>query len=175
MSRHDFQVSLADLPRTQGACTRFRIDAGFDEAIETGLVCLPARRLVAVDGTLESVGDGVLASAVARATLDAQCSRCLAPFTLDAEVDIQELFVYPEHQGEYEADEVTPIHNDTVDLADAVRDALILDQPLIAVCDPDCPGLCPVCGVDLNADPDHTHGDAVDSRWLTLSQWGKMS
>ncbi len=35
--------------------------------------------------------------------------------------------------------------------------------------DPDCRGLCPTCGTDLNDLPDHRHDEVVDSRWEALS------
>jgi len=171
----EFSLSLKGLKRTQGAIKEFSFEDGFDETIETGLVTLPKGRDVYVEGTLESVGDGVLVTATASAELDAQCSRCLTPFTLPIEADIQELFVYPEHGREYEEEDVTPIHDETADLTEAIHDAIILEMPLIPLCSDDCLGLCPICGADLNADPDHTHGDVIDSRWLDLTQWGKMS
>ena len=171
----EFSLSLKGLKRTQGAIKEFSFQAGFDEPLESGLIILPQGRDVSVEGTLESVGDGVLVTAIAYADLDAQCSRCLTQFSLPVEADIQELFVYPEHGREYEEEDVTPIHDDTVDLTEAVHDGIILELPVIPLCREDCLGLCPVCGVDLNADPDHSHGDVIDSRWLSLTEWGKMS
>jgi len=172
---HDFALGLKGLKRTPGAIHEFSFDAGFGETLESGLLVLPPDTDVHVEGTLESVGDGVLVTATASAVLDAECSRCLAQFSLPVEADIQELFVYPEHGQEYEEEDVTPIHDETVDLEQAVHDAIILELPLIPLCREDCLGLCPVCGADLNADPDHHHDAAVDSRWLSLTQWGKMS
>jgi len=171
----EFSLSLRSLKKTQGAIKEFSFQAGFDETIDNGLIALPRGRQINVEGTLESVGDGVLVTATASAELDAQCSRCLTQFTLPVEADIQELFVYPEHGREYEEEDVTPIHEEAVDLTEAIHDAIILELPLIPLCSEDCLGLCPTCGADLNADPDHSHGDAIDSRWLDLTQWGKMS
>jgi uncharacterized protein len=37
------------------------------------------------------------------------------------------------------------------------------------VCQDDCPGLCPQCGVRLaDAEPDHHH-DVIDPRWAKLA------
>lgn len=38
-----------------------------------------------------------------------------------------------------------------VDLDPLVREYLLLEVPIAPVCKPDCKGLCPVCGEDLNA------------------------
>jgi uncharacterized protein len=40
-----------------------------------------------------------------------------------------------------------------VDLAPMAREFLLLDVPISPVCKPDCKGLCPECGADLNVSP----------------------
>ena len=56
-----------------------------------------------------------------------------------------------------------------LDLTGTVRDAISLAEPIVALCRPDCRGLCLECGVDLNADPAHTHGeDDIDPRLAAL-------
>ncbi len=170
-----FALSLHDVRRTQGAYHPFTIEAEFDQPVEAGLVTLPAGRPVRLGGDLTSVGDGILVRARATTTMDAQCSRCLTGFSYPAQVEVEELFVYPEKEADYDEEPVSLIRDDSLDLTGPLRDALILDQPLIPLCQPDCAGLCPRCGVDLNADPGHDHGDAIDSRWIGLAEWGKMS
>ena len=50
------------------------------------------------------------------------------------------------------------------------RDAIALEIPEQILCRPDCAGLCPVCGKDLNVDP-HEHADREpDPRWAALAQ-----
>ena len=45
-----------------------------------------------------------------------------------------------------------------LDLHGWARDALALALPAKLLCRPDCAGLCPVCGADLNlAADDHAH------------------
>jgi uncharacterized protein len=48
---------------------------------------------------------------------------------------------------------------------------VVLDLPFSPLCTEDCRGICPVCGADLNDDPDHGHDDDVDPRWGDLQQW----
>ena len=170
-----FRVGLADLKRTEGARKQFCLEAGFDDPVDISLVSLPAKRPLLVEVELQSAGDGVLASLRVSVTLDAQCARCLSAFSLTSVVQAEEFFVYPERASHYEDEDVRFIHDESIDLGDVIRDAIILDQELNPVCSPDCRGLCPTCGIDLNANPDHTHGDEADSRWLSLTQWGKMS
>ena len=48
-------------------------------------------------------------------------------------------------------------------LADAPAYEHALAEPIAALCREDCPGLCVVCGADLEAGPHH-HDDDVDPR-----------
>ena len=55
-----------------------------------------------------------------------------------------------------------------LDLGAWARDQVALGVPDQILCRPDCAGLCPVCGKDLNIEP-HEHAEAVtDSRWAAL-------
>lgn len=55
-----------------------------------------------------------------------------------------------------------------IDLEPILRDAVVLELPFTPLCRPDCAGLCPECGADLNRDPDHGHAEPIDPRWAGL-------
>jgi uncharacterized protein len=60
--------------------------------------------------------------------------------------------------------------DDRLDLSAWARDAIALALPDKILCRPECAGLCPVCGRDLNAEP-HEHADEeVDPRWEALQE-----
>ena len=50
------------------------------------------------------------------------------------------------------------------------RDALSLAVPDQIACKPDCLGLCPICGEDLNDAPGHEHEREPDPRWAKLRE-----
>ena len=60
------------------------------------------------------------------------------------------------------------IVGDQIDLGDDREH--ILSSPVAPLCRPDCAGLCPPCGVDLNAAPCDCVAADVDPRWEALSQ-----
>ena len=62
----------------------------------------------------------------------------------------------------------TNVVYDTVDLTGPIRDEVALAIPVRPVCRPDCRGLCPTCGTDLNSDPDHGHDEGTDSPFAVL-------
>jgi uncharacterized protein len=63
------------------------------------------------------------------------------------------------------------VREEQLDLARWVRDAYALALPAQVLCRPDCAGLCPQCGANLNeAGPEHAHEPARDPRWAKLSE-----
>jgi uncharacterized protein len=101
------------------------------------------------------------------AQLNGACMRCLEPAEPTFDVDSREVS-QPGTADELKSPYVDE-HGD-LDLAAWVRDALALSVPDQVTCRPDCAGLCPVCGADLNADPDHAHEAEPDKRWAKLSE-----
>jgi uncharacterized protein len=99
--------------------------------------------------------------------LDGPCMRCLDPAAKELEIDAREV-----DQPDDEADELRSpyLEGDEVDLRGWVRDALALALPTQIACREDCAGLCPVCGENLNADPEHAHEPEPDPRWSELSK-----
>ena len=94
--------------------------------------------------------------------------RCLADAALDVHVDAREYHAAdraaPEElRSEYVVD-------DQLELSAWARDAIALALPDQILHAPDCAGLCPVCGKDLNVEP-HEHHDAdPDPRWAALEE-----
>ena len=94
------------------------------------------------------------------------CYRCLDDAVLEIPIAAREYqATNPEGSDELQ----TPyVQVDNLDLAAWSRDAVMLALPEKILCRPDCAGLCPVCGKNLNNEP-HTHEDeARDSRWAPL-------
>lgn len=89
--------------------------------------------------------------------LQVPCSRCLDPFELPlaSQVDVRLLPVAQfDAREEHEIDEADLAsefyRDDTIDLAALVREQAYLALPMKPLCRPDCRGLCPQCGTNLN-------------------------
>jgi uncharacterized protein len=95
------------------------------------------------------------------------CMRCLEPADLHFEVDAREV-----NQPGGGDELLSPYvdEEEELDLAAWARDALALALPTQLTCRPDCAGLCPECGANLNEDPDHRHEAPPDQRWAKLSE-----
>lgn len=101
------------------------------------------------------------------ATLHGPCMRCLTDAAPTFEVVAREV----SQPGAGEELESPYVFDGVLDLRGWVRDALALVLPAQLVCRPDCAGLCPECGADLNqAGEGHHHDAAPDPRWAKLSE-----
>ena len=96
------------------------------------------------------------------------CVRCLEPAEPRFEIDARE--VEQPGIGDEELSSPYVDGDGELDVAAWARDALALTLPVQITCRPDCAGLCPQCGANLNEEPEHAHDAAPDPRWAKLSE-----
>jgi uncharacterized protein len=102
------------------------------------------------------------------AQLHGPCMRCLEPAEPTLDVDVREVSV-PGGGDELQSPYVDATGE--LDLTSWARDALSLAVPDQITCRPDCAGLCPICGEDLNvAGAEHQHEREPDPRWAKLRE-----
>jgi uncharacterized protein len=106
--------------------------------------------------------------------LEAECSRCLRPIEVPLELEIEEealpsidIVTGQPVDTSAEPDVLRLNDHHELELEQAVREAIQLNEPIAAVCEENCPGLCPECGERM--EPGHGHGDApIDPRLEAL-------
>ena len=167
--RSGLVIDTHELGRRVGAMKEIQRIAEAPDGIGTDVIGVPPGSSVEFELRLESVVEGVLVTGAAEVTLTGQCGRCLESISFDEEIDLQELYLYPDKEPDDE--EASRLEDDLLDLEPLLRDTVVLDLPYTPLCRPDCAGLCPDCGANLNADPEHAHDDRIDPRWAGLSGW----
>jgi uncharacterized protein len=103
-----------------------------------------------------------------RVRLHGPCYRCLDDAVLELPISAREY----QATNPGDAEELTTqyVSDDRLDLSGWARDATALALPDKILCRPDCAGLCPVCGRNLNDEP-HTHEEELtDPRWSGLAE-----
>ncbi len=115
---------------------------------------------------LTRTNQGLYAQGRLRASTRLECVRCLTGFDQRLTVEMTDLLVFPPGQA------VDPLlavpETGILDLNPLVREYFLLDVPLQPLCRPDCKGLCPECGNNLNESScSHTQAD-VDPRLAAL-------
>jgi uncharacterized protein len=164
-------LDITRLGRRPGAMVTLRNTVPSPSRIGLPMIAIDRGAPVELDLQVQSVSEGVLVTGTVAAPTVGECSRCLTKLDGQVQVRLTELFAYPDSTTEAttEEDEVGHIVDDTIDLEQPIVDAVGLELPFTPVCRPDCPGLCPECGISLAAEPGHHH-DRVDPRWAKLTQ-----
>ncbi|MDR3656631.1 MAG: DUF177 domain-containing protein [Mycobacterium sp.] len=163
-------VDITRLGRRPGAMVTLRDTVQNPSRIGLDMIGIEPGAPLELDLQVQSVSEGVLVTGTVTAPTVGECARCLTPINGRVDVALTELFAYPDSTTEAttEEGEVGHVVDDTIDLEQSIIDAVGLELPFSPVCAPDCPGLCPECGVSLAAEPSHHH-DRVDPRWAKLA------
>ncbi|WP_326547296.1 DUF177 domain-containing protein [Mycolicibacterium sp. ND9-15] len=164
-------INISRLGRRPGSMMTVSETVPSPSRIGLDLVAIEEGAPLALELRVESVSEGVLVSGTVSAPTAGECARCLTPVTGDVEIDLTELFAYPDSATDETtaADELGRVVNDTVNLEQPIIDAVGLALPFAPLCGPDCAGLCPDCGVALaTAEPGHHH-ERLDPRWAKLA------
>jgi uncharacterized protein len=174
-SRSPLVINISRLGRRPGSMMTFSETVPSPSRIGLDLIGVDEGAPLQLDLRIESVSEGVLVTGTVSAPTSGECARCLTPITGEVEIDLTELFAYPNSATDAttESDEVGRVGSsgqpDTVDIEQPIIDAIGLAFPLSPLCGPDCAGLCPQCGVPLaTAEPGHHH-DQIDPRWAKLT------
>ena len=159
-----YSIPVYDLMHRPGEMREKSLDVAEPEGFGNAVIGVRQGTTVHVDARLESLHDGILVSGEVDTVAEGECVRCLIDVKVPIEVEFQELFAYSFDEAfDY------MVHDDHVDLEPVVRDAVVLSLPFQPVCQEDCLGLCPECGVRLLDNPGHEHEAPADPRWAALA------
>ena len=126
---------------------------------------------------LSKSGDLISAKGWVQSKMFLQCGRCLKEF----ESCFKSFFeVHYRPQGEEAPSEgeefsegqleVVYFDGECLDIADQVRQTVLLSVPMRALCRDDCRGLCGGCGRNLNLESCQCQEPPADSRWDALKK-----
>jgi uncharacterized protein len=130
-----------------------------------GLRYLPVPHEVESELTIVQATTGLDLRLAFDVRLHGPCMRCLADAVVDRDVAARE---YQATKPDSEELASPYVRDDQLDLSAWARDALALGLPTQILCRPDCAGLCPVCGKDLNVEPHEHEEERTDARWAAL-------
>lgn len=119
-------------------------------------------------GTLRfsRTSEGILVQGQLETVLPVACDRCLQEFSLTLHFEVEELYIYPPRP---EAEFV--VHETGIlDFAPLLREEIFTETPMMVLCRPDCAGLCPECGQNLNEAQCACSKQQTDVRLQALQQ-----
>ena len=155
MAADPFVVHVARLRRSSGHRVHevrrgeVALAGPLDEAgIDPGRSVVPAGAEAEADVTLAPFVGGIDVDGTVTAPWVGICRRCAEPVSGELAIPVHERYADAPLAGTDE--ELYPIVDDELDLGLLVRDAVVLELPMAPLCRPDCAGLCPRCGANLN-------------------------
>ena len=108
---------------------------------------------------------GLLLQGEFEAETDLDCVRCLDSFSQPLKWSVTDLYAF-DRRNMTESGLLVP-EDGQIDLEPLLREYALLEFPISPVCKPDCKGLCPVCGENLNK-TDCGHRPEVASSFAAL-------
>lgn len=121
-------------------------------------------------GQLENIGGVLELKAEAEGTFSTICARCTKPLEEAFKVSVTETLA-SESAEVTDRDAVIPLIGTSVDLNAVIWPSILSEMPTKFLCAPDCQGLCPHCGINLNEDSCTCEVNVIDPRWADLLNW----
>ncbi len=156
-----FVVNVSDLLAHTGQQRQGRVATPVDYRLE--LARTDTEDPLRAEVVLRSIPGGVMVEGDVAVPAVLTCYRCLTEWPEEQHIRVRELYSADAgDDGDYH------VAGDEIDLEPLVRDEVTLALPLLPLCRPDCAGLCPICGADLNTDACPGHEDASSSPFAGL-------
>ncbi|MGC8820251.1 MAG: YceD family protein [Fervidobacterium sp.] len=118
----------------------------------------------------------ILLGGYARGYVERPCDRCLKMSEMYIDGIIEAVYTF-EKKPAHKTEELKDLSNeilltgDIIDLEERIIEGIVSSAPDVYVCSPDCKGLCPYCGADLNEGTNHKcieMEDKIDPRFEIL-------
>ena len=131
-----------------------------------------------LEARVRKVEEEITIEARLKAEIEMPCSRCLKEHRQRIDEAFEVIYL-PEPEEQDNVDEIELAETDlnvefyadeTIDLAELVREQLLVLLPIKPLCREDCAGLCPSCGQDLNEETCACPKDAIDPRLAVLGK-----
>ena len=126
-------------------------------------------------GETQRVASRAHVRGVIAADVSIDCIRCLEPLARHLDIPFDDIFVdasdedtRTEAEIDAEALDESLVEDAKIDMADVVREQILLALPEQVFCKEDCKGLCPKCGANLNLIDCKCADDEIDPRWAAL-------
>lgn len=112
----------------------------FTAPLQWSITVQSTGKMLILDGTVSGIGNTA-------------CARCLDEFEIELTGTIEGCYLLPGTPAPTDMDsdeyDVLPM-NRIIDVEPLIIAALLVDIPLVPLCRPDCRGICPDCGINLN-------------------------
>ena len=158
-------LDLRDIIEVPGASKPFKTVLDAEHLLTPAVRAFTAP--LEVEGRVVNTAGLLELKAELRACMTCVCDRCGTEFDREKVLDVNAA-LSADMEDEDEAD-VFPLEGDGVDVNEVLETCFILDLEAKSLCRPDCMGLCPSCGKNLNDGPCGCT-KPIDPRFAVLEQ-----
>ena len=130
-----------------------------------------------VSGRIRRDGGRAKVAGKVAAQLQLECDRCLKPIELPVNSRFELEYVTREdYQAQQDLElteedlDLSVFDGEVIDIDELVREELLLAVPTHLLCQDNCKGVCPVCGVDRNSIDCRCEIQESDPRWAGLKE-----
>lgn len=167
------RIELASLDGPKGEFAHAYAPGELDLEDEWVRFLVPA----AVSGQIRREGGRVNVAGKVAAQLQLECDRCLKLIEFPVAVRFKLEYVTREDYQAQQAIELTEeeldlsvFDGEVIDIDELVREELLLAVPTHLLCQENCKGVCPICGVDRNSIDCRCEIQKGDPRWAGLRE-----
>ena len=128
------KIDINNIPAQGKLTIEEEIDASSLD-LETDLVRFIKPLKVKAD--VSKITNTVTVDLILNTSMQTNCSRCLNEIEIDFKKNLK---------LHYPVSKLKPV----IDLVQDIREEIMIDYPVRPLCNPDCKGLCPKCGKNLN-------------------------
>lgn len=167
----DFIVALPMVRFDVSVLIKARLGASLALDVDTGPRRIDDLEVSFLHGTVRAtrVQGGILVQGAVGSQLNLECVRCLESFPLPITLELEEIFRLPGMSPR--ADMPYAVSGDGwLELTSLLREQSWLVIPMKPVCSPECKGLCPQCGADLNKESCACVREQIDPRLALLKE-----
>jgi len=176
------EVNISSIKDQKGGQLKFRLVEDWSD-LKINETTLKTIDPVVFIGKVTWTGEYFLVRGAVETKIEISCARCLKPGELPIKVEIDERFRRasrvmddgyledePDVTEEWDDEDFQEFRGLTIDLDEVVAENLIVSIPIKPLCRKDCPGLCPMCGQDLNEGECGCEIDDINPRMSVLKR-----
>ncbi|HHW02914.1 MAG TPA: DUF177 domain-containing protein [Thermoanaerobacterales bacterium] len=162
------RLSLARVKQSEGNVLDFRFEEDIKQ-IRVKRDDLNFAGPVVVEGQVENIGDRILeVRGSIKTCVEDYCYRCLTK--TQVELNVSFCLKFSDIPIESDEEEIILFSGDEIELRPYILNEIVLNWPGQILCKPDCRGICPRCGANLNTTECDCKDEEIDPRLSVLKQ-----
>lgn len=160
------RLSLARVKQSEGNVIDFNFEENINH-IKVKRENVHFVEPVRVEGRVENLGSRILeVRGLIRTAVEYPCFRCLTKTRVNLNLSFS--IKFSDIPIESHEDETIAFSGDEIELTPYILDEILLNWPGQILCRPDCKGICPHCGANLNKTSCSCREENTDPRLAVL-------